>query len=210
MQHVFHRRLAIRSQWLLFLAQLPAAPSSARVALWRRLRAAGAASVLNGAWVLPVTDGHQALFAQLAEMARGQGGAATVFTTTATAREEEDAIVARFQADRAREYDEFAERTGSFLAEVERETQLRKFTFAELEEIEDDLEKLTAWLGKIKARDFFPNTRAQEASDTLEACGTALRAFAGAVYAQENIAASPDDNAGPLGTDNADSPLKGA
>ncbi|OJU34884.1 MAG: hypothetical protein BGN99_25045 [Alphaproteobacteria bacterium 65-37] len=192
------------------MAQLPAAPSSARVALWRRLRAAGAASVLNGAWVLPVADGHQALFAQLAEMARGQGGAATVFTTTATAPEEEDAIVARFQADRAREYDEFAERTGNFLAEVERETQLRKFTFAELEEIEDDLEKLTAWLGKIKARDFFPNTRAQEASDTLEACGTAQRAFAGAVYAQENIATSPDDNADPLGTDNADSPLKGA
>lgn len=191
------------------MAQLPAAPSSARVALWRRLRAAGAASVLHGAWVLPVTDGHKALFAQLAEMARGQGGAATVFTTTVTAPEEEDAIVARFQADRAREYDEFAERTGSFLAEVERETQLRKFTFAELEEIEDDLEKLTAWLGKIKARDFFPNTRAQEASDTLEACDTALRAFAEAVYAQENIAASPDDNAGPLGTDNADSPLKG-
>jgi hypothetical protein len=36
--------------WLLFLAQLPSRPSSARVALWRRLRAAGATTMVNSAW----------------------------------------------------------------------------------------------------------------------------------------------------------------
>ncbi|GAC1340021.1 MAG: hypothetical protein NVSMB26_27960 [Beijerinckiaceae bacterium] len=167
------------------------------MALWRRLRAAGAASVLNGTWVLPVTDDHKALFAQLAETTRGQGGSATVFETTAMAQEEEEAIVARFQADRAREYDELAERSRGFLAEIEKETQLRKFTFAELEEIEDDLNKLSAWLAKIKARDFFPNARMQEANATLEDCGAALHVFAEEVYAREGVGARAEDETDP-------------
>ena len=60
------------SGWLLLLAQLPSSPSSARVALWRRLRAVGAAGVLNGAWVLPHTAVHAEFFdtvlARLAEL----------------------------------------------------------------------------------------------------------------------------------------------
>ena len=182
---------------MLFLAQLPAAPSSARVALWRRLRAAGAASVLNGAWVLPLAEEHKVLFTQLAEMVRGQSGSATMFATAAMAEEEDEAIVARFQADRAREYDEFAERSLGFLAEIEKETKLRKFTFAELEEIEDDLNKLSAWFAKIEARDFFPNARMQEAMKELQTCGTALRAFAEEVYAREGVGARAEDDIGP-------------
>jgi hypothetical protein len=41
------------SSRLVLLAQLPSKPSSARVALWRPMRAAGAAAVVNGAWMLP-------------------------------------------------------------------------------------------------------------------------------------------------------------
>lgn len=190
------------------MGQLPAAPSSGRVALWRRLRAAGAASVLNGAWILPITDAHKALFAQLAETVRGQNGSATVFATTAISDEEEQAIVARFQTDRAREYDELAERSGELLTEIEKETRRRKFTFAELEEIEDDLDKLAAWLAKIKARDFFPNARMQEAIEMLETCGTALRRFAEAVYAQEGVVAMGEGNTSPLDPDPLGSSLK--
>ena len=64
--------------WVLLLAQLPASPSGPRAALWRRARAAGAAGLQNGAWVLPGTPSHEALFGQLAEAVRGQGGRAFV------------------------------------------------------------------------------------------------------------------------------------
>ncbi len=40
-------------EWLLFLSQLPAIPSSLRVNVWRRLRDAGATSLQNGVWILP-------------------------------------------------------------------------------------------------------------------------------------------------------------
>jgi hypothetical protein len=164
--------------------------------------------VLNGAWVLPVTDEHKAFFAQLTAIVREQGGSATVFATTAIAQHEDETIVARFQADRAREYDEFAERSGEFLAEIEKETRRRKFTFAELEEIEDDLDKLSAWLAKIKARDFFPDARMQRANETLETCGTALRTFADEVYAHEGVVDAAEGRTGSLDPDTPDSSLK--
>ena len=182
-------RASNRQQWVLLLAQLPAAPSSARVALWRRLRAAGAGSLLNGAWALPASDEHTALFQQLAETVRRQGGHAALFTAK-PADANDAAIVERFQTDRAREYAEFDQRSAAFLAEIEKEERLEKFTFAELEEIEDDFQKLAAWLTKIGARDFFPTQQQQLARDTLNRCEAARDAFAKAVYAREGLGAT--------------------
>jgi len=95
---------------VLLLAQLPASPSSPRVALWRRARAAGAAGLQNGVRVLPRTAGHAELLAQLAETVRGQGGSAFVLAVPAPDASVDAEIAARFGADRAREYAEFAAR----------------------------------------------------------------------------------------------------
>ena len=162
------------------------------------MRAAGAASVLNGAWVLPRAEGHAELFAQLADTVRKQNGSATVFLVQAMSPIEQETLISRFQTDRAREYDEFAERSRAFLDEIEKETRLRKFTFAELEEIEDDLDKLSGWFAKIKTRDFFPNARIQKATEQFETCGAALAAFAEEVYAHEGVNAPAENDAGPL------------
>ena len=178
-----------QQQWVMLLAQLPAAPSSARVALWRRLRAAGAGSLLNGAWALPASDEHMALFQQLAETVRGQGGHVAVFTAQ-SADENDAAIIERFRADRTREYGEFEQRSAAFHAEIEKEERLEKFTFAELEEIEDDFQKLAAWLAKIEARDFFPTEQQQLAHDALRRCEKARDDFAKAVYAREGLEAT--------------------
>lgn len=86
-------------------------------------------------------------------------------------------IVERFRADRSREYDELTERYGAFLAELSKETRAGKFTFAELEENEQDLEKLTGWLAKIRARDFFPDERLPQAQKLAERCRQALESF---------------------------------
>ena len=175
--------------WVILLTQLPAAPSSARVALWRRLRAAGAGSLLNGAWVLPAADQHVALFRKLAETVNGQGGHAAVFTAQSI-YEADAVVIERFRSDRAREYGEFDQRCAAFLAEIEKEQRLDKFTFAELEEIEDDFQKLAAWLAKIEARDFFPDERRQAARDTLSRCEAERIAFAESVYAHEGLGAT--------------------
>ena len=88
--------------WLLLLAQLPKAPSSARVALWRRLRAAGATTMVNGAWVLPETAEHAELLGQLRDSVLGQGGTVFVLGIPVSSPEVDGTIVERFRADRGR------------------------------------------------------------------------------------------------------------
>jgi hypothetical protein len=190
--------------WLLLLAQLPGSPSSPRVALWRRLRGIGAAGVLNGAWVLPYAAAHAEFFEQLRETVHRQGGTAFVLTVSAPAPEVNETFVRRFCADRSREYDEFSERCAAFLDEIGKETSARKFTFAELEEGEQDLEKLARWLAKVQARDFFPDERRPQSEEMLERCRVVLDGFARAVYTAEGVQAPAEPE--PSGRDQAPRP----
>lgn len=173
--------------WLLLLAQLPSTPSSARVALWRRLRAVGATTMVNSAWLLPDTVPHAELFAQLREDVIRHHGTGFVLNVPSMQPEVSETIVQRFRADRAREYDEFAERCAALLDEIDKETKAEKYTFAEMEEGEQDLEKLARWLTGIHARDFFPDEHRQQAATLMARCRSALNGFAQAVYIAEGV-----------------------
>lgn len=173
--------------WLLLLVQLPSSPSSTRVALWRRLRAIGATGMVNGAWVLPRAAPHAEFFEQLLDTVRKQGGSGFMLTVSPPSPEVDEEIRQRFHADRGREYDEFAERCTALVDEIGRESMAGKFTFAELEESEQDLEKLTRWLPKIQARDFFPAERSRQAEELLDGCRAALSGFSREVYAAEGV-----------------------
>ena len=186
--------------WLLLLAQLPSSPSSARVALWRHLRAIGATGMVNSAWVLPQAAAHAEFFEKLLETVHKQGGTGFVLNVTPASPEVNEVIIQRFRADRNREYDEFAERCAAFLEEIGKETQAGKFIFAELEEGEQDLEKLTRWLAKIQARDFFPDERWPQAEEMLERCRAALSEMSRAVYAAEGMSDTADSGPESAGT----------
>ncbi len=173
--------------WLVFLSQLPSSPSSPRVTLWRRLRTVGATGMLNGAWVLPHTPAHAQFFEQLQEMVLRNGGSGFVLAVPESSTEMDEAIVRRFRIDRSREYDEFMERCEAFLTEIGKESRAGKFTFAELEETEQDLKKLARWLAKIQKRDFFPDDRWSQATDIVERCRDALACFSTAVYEAEKV-----------------------
>jgi hypothetical protein len=189
------------SGWLLLLAQLPGTPSSARVALWRRLRAAGATTMVNSAWVLPETAPHAELFKQLRESIIQQGGIAFVLSIPVSSPEVDETIMRRFRADRGREYDEFAERCAALLDEISKETKARKYTFAEMEENEQDLEKLARWLAKIEARDFFPDERGRQSATMMARCRSAMEAFSQAVYTTEGVQETTDGGARATGAD---------
>jgi hypothetical protein len=173
--------------WLVLLTQLPASPSSARVALWRRLRAHGATNLLNGTWVLPRTAAHTSFFSHLAETVQARGGQAFVLPVADAAPSTDAEIAARFRADREREYHELAERCDAFLAELHKETAAAKFTFAELEENEQDLDKLTGWLARIRSRDFLAVRPDPEPQNRLDDCRRALESFAQSVYQAERV-----------------------
>jgi hypothetical protein len=169
--------------WLLLVAQLPAHPSSARVQLWRHLRAAGAVSLQNGVWVLPAREAHELLLRdELAQVER-HGGTGVFFQAQALGRD----LVARFHDERDQEYAEVCERCQALHDELTRESRAGKETYAELEENEQELAKLDRWLAQIQARDFFGAPTATPATQAVEACRTDLAAFAAAVYRREGV-----------------------
>ena len=109
-------------------------------------------------------------------------------------------LIARFQGERAKEYQEFDERCQEFLQEVEKETHAHKFTFAELEENEQDLMRLTRWLRKIQQRDFFPSSGSLDAQKRLAQCRQALQAFTTTVYEQAGLPTPNLEDASQIGS----------
>lgn len=176
------------TEWLLLLPQLPPTPSSLRVQVWRRLRAAGALGIHNGVWVLPRTPDHEHFLHQLLADVLTQGGNGLLFVASPLDAAVPADIVARFQAERAEDYVEFAGRCRDFLAEIAKESGQSNFTFAELEENEQDWQKLAGWLKKIQARDFFRDEQAERAERALAGCQQALDVFTQAVYTAAGLA----------------------
>jgi len=181
-------------KWLLFTSQLPASPSSLRVMVWRRMKAAGAVSLQNGVWVLPHNKGQTKFVQEVLKYLEEQGAEGQSFAATALSEKVEKYLLKQFRGLRDEEYTELIERCGGMLAELDKETGKKKFTFAELEENEDELDKLESWLRRIKARDLVGGERAAEAAQSLEACRKALQAFAKRVYAREQIASKADSS----------------
>ena len=179
--------------WLVFIPQLPSSPSSLRVLVWRRMRAAGAAALQQGVWVLPQTPEHEQFLRDVLREAQQQGGSGMLMVATPLDADRAAEVVERFCADRDQEYQEFGVQCRDFLAEIAKETAARNLSFAALEENEHDLQKLHTWLGKIQARDFFGALQARAAAEALAACERALHDFAEAIYAREGLQGHAED-----------------
>lgn len=183
----------VNVEWILFISQLPTSPSSLRVTVWRRMRAAGAINLQNSVWVLPNSQKNEQFVNELLSFVKSQEGNATIFIARAVSPEDEDSIIKNFRVSVDQEYTEFVERCQDFLAEIERETGQKKFTFAELDENEEESQKLISWLRKIRARDNFGGAQAQEANIAIEKCAQALKAFTRCVYENEGLEAPENE-----------------
>ena len=115
------------------------------------------------------------------------GASGQIFTVQPASEGVAQEILERFRLDRDREYAEFKEQCQVLLAELEKESGNQKFTFAELEENEQNLQKLTGWLAKIQRRDFFGSAQSEMAAAELEKCRQAFEAYAAQVYAQDQL-----------------------
>ena len=108
--------------WLVFIPQLPSSPSSLRVLVWRRMRAAGAAALQQGVWVLPQTPEHEQFLRDVLLEAQQQGGSGILLVATPLDADQAAEVVERFRADRDQEYREFGVQCRDFLAEIVKET----------------------------------------------------------------------------------------
>jgi hypothetical protein len=169
--------------WLLLIYKVPSEPASRRTALWRRLKAAGALYMQGGVCLLPKTDENVRQLKIIENEIRQMSGESILLDTAALDNPQREKVIARFNSDRDEQYRELIERCEAFEAEIEKETLANKFTYAELEENDDDLKKLQAWYEKIEKLDFYKAPEATEACRRLKQCEELLETFAQRVYA---------------------------
>ncbi|HEY4409656.1 MAG TPA: Chromate resistance protein ChrB [Acidimicrobiia bacterium] len=167
--------------WRLLTYKLGAEPSRHRVAVWRELRRGGAVSLQQGLWAVPEgAPFDEALDRAVALVERGDGDA-FVFEVMPT-----DATVARLEAaftvEREAEWAEFVSECGKFDAEIAGEIAKEKFTLAELDEEEQNLDRLKRWYRELRRRDLFGAASASMAERRLKACEEALEDFAERVF----------------------------
>lgn len=182
-------------RWVLLAYRAPQQPSTARAAAWRLLKGAGALYVQQSVCLLPDLARTREVVARVQAFVEQAEGEAVALEVTGMSAASEAEVRERFNALREAEYAELLERCAAFLEELRRESRVGKFTFAEVEENEDDLVKLRAWLRKIRARDFFGCPRAAEAEAAVRRCAARLEAFTERVLAREGAAATKEHRA---------------
>ncbi|MEE2522161.1 Chromate resistance protein ChrB [Pseudarthrobacter sp. J75] len=175
--------LSISNTWLLLIYRLPSEPSRLRATVWRRLKSAGAIYLANSVAALPESPWAERTMRKLRAEVEGLGGSGQLLRAETLVGAEQ--IVEAFNTSRDAEYAELLGQCADFHAELEKEVKAKKFTYAELEENEEDLAKLRAWLDKISARDTLGAPTGDKAREAVEACAEALDEFAEYVYAAE-------------------------
>jgi len=163
--------------------KVPVDPARIRATVWRRLRALGAVYLQDGIAALPASSQAERALRALQREISGFGGIGYLMGCEVIAGQVE--IVATYNRARDDEYVEIIGRCRDFEAEIESEIASQHLTYAELEENDEDLVKLKAWLAKVQERD---QLGAREAPRTIEAvarCEVALEGFAAQVYEAE-------------------------
>jgi uncharacterized protein YdbL (DUF1318 family) len=165
------------TSWLLLVYTVPAEPSRKRAYVWREVKKLGAVYLRDGVCLLPQSPETLAAAETLARKVEEFEGQATVVSAAHLDQARAQDAVRQFQAARAEEYAEIAREAERLLEHIARETEHRDFSFAELEELEQDLGKLKRWYAQVQQRDHFPATAAPEAEDLLRRCEQGLATF---------------------------------
>lgn len=154
-------------QWLLLIASLPTSGATARMRLWRAIKALGCSPLRDGAYLLPDRGEHAQALAELARQTNSEGGQAWVVNVQPQAAADNEAFQALF--DRTAEYADLV--SGLTLARKALPSQSPA-------SIAKSLKRLRKERDAISNLDFFPNQASVDAeaawADFEEAANTLL------------------------------------
>lgn len=170
-----------QNEWAVINYTLPREPSRVRVSIWRKLKKLGAVNMQQSMWILPLSEESLTRFNELKNDICKNGGECFVMRSSMD-EGGKNVVVERFHAARNEEYSELLEQCEDFFHEIDKETARQNFTFAEIEENEEELAKLKEWYEKIKKRDFFGAPLFLQSESALQKCEDLLEEFCSKVY----------------------------
>ena len=134
------------------LARMPAEPARHRMALWRDLRRSGAVLVGQAAWAVPNLPAVRPMLDRIAELVETAHGSLLVLDADGHTDDDSRRLEQLYVEARRQEWSEFEADCDKYLAELEHEEQIGKYTLAELEEEEQSLDRLRRWYRELRSR----------------------------------------------------------
>ncbi len=169
-------------QWFILSYVLPSEPSRKRVLVWRHLRKLGAIYLDTGVWFLPYLPALRpridAILAEITEL----GGRSHSFIANGADETRSENLQDIYLRARRDEYRDLIEKCERYLRHVQRVVEAEDFQFAEVEELEEDLEKRKRWLAQIVERDAFGMDERRTVEACLKRCEEALNSFVETAY----------------------------
>jgi hypothetical protein len=174
-------------KWLFFSYSVPAKPSKPRVHAWRQLKKLGAVNY-KSLWVVPHSKERVQELLKLIQDIESFKGEGFILEGKALSPADEEAIKAAVLSANNEEYQEVLHKCEDFLKEIAMEIERKNFIFAEVEENEEEFEKLKKWLKKVEKRTILETPLRKEVIETIKRCEQALDEFSQLVYEyiQEN------------------------
>lgn len=171
-------------RWLVLIYRVPSEPTRLRATVWRRLKGIGAIYLQNSVVALPARPAAERALRKLRHEIVEMSGTAILFSCHTLDGEAD--VLAAFQAARDDEYEEILDKCQDFIAGLDKEYRANHFTYAELEENEEDLLKLKNWFAKVTERDAFTAPHRSTTVDALDQCEKALEEYAARVYSENS------------------------
>jgi hypothetical protein len=168
--------------WLLLTYRLPSGESRERVAVWREVRRSGGLHLQQSVVAFPNVESFRKPVERLRAVVSELGGQTLVLRGEPLAEDDGTRLEQSWEEARRAEYAELIAECEKFLVEIEHEFEIEKFTLAELDEEEAELEKLQRWRTRLRARDVFGSPAAGDADAALERAADALDRYSHAVF----------------------------
>ena len=168
--------------WFLLTYRLPAEPSSARVSVWREVRRSGALQLQQSVIAFPASEPFARAVARIHAAVDEVGGSTLALRAEPVDATDAERLRVAWNGARADEYDELASECDKLVAEIDKEFSKQKFTLAELDEEEAELDKLKRWHERIRSRDVCGCERASDAEAALSRASEALARYTAAVF----------------------------
>ncbi len=167
--------------WRIVTYRLNSEGSAQRVGVWRELRRRGAVALQTATWAIPTGDTFDEGLAKAVGLVRRSGGQVLVVDVDPASPAVAE-LEALYSADRDEEWEEFAAECDKAIAELADEIAKEKFTLAELEEEEHNVDRLRRWYRELRTKDLFMASKAAAGEGRLKEAVEALDDFAERVY----------------------------
>jgi hypothetical protein len=168
--------------WILLSYKLAPEPPRARVAVWREIRRCGALHLQQSLVAFPDSADFMPAVERFRAVVEEVGGKSLTVRGEGLVDGDGERLIEAWNEARNAEYTELVGKCESFLEEIEHEFAIEKFTLAELEEEEAEVEKLDRWLARIEGRDVHGAERGADARAARDRAREALARYADAVY----------------------------